>query len=97
MKREQVGRDSRGRFVAGNGFGRGNSSAKRAWQFRNALLEEITNEDIRRIVRRLIDSAVGGDVQAAKTIFERVMGPCVSFDLLEKIEELEEVLQKLGG
>ncbi len=40
----------------------------------------------------LVDKALEGDVAAAKLLFERLFGPPVASDVLERIAELEAVL-----
>ena len=58
------GRDSRGRFTVGNAGGPGNPYGRKTAQIRSALMRAVKIQDIREIVRALIDRAKGGDVVA---------------------------------
>ena|SRR3990172_2127122 len=68
------GRDAGGRFVKGNPGGKGNPRAKQVADLRRTLLSAVTDDDLRRIVRMLIDKAVGGDVAAAREVLDRMLG-----------------------
>jgi hypothetical protein len=83
------GRGGNGRFLPGNRIGKGNPLAGRVAKFRAAALETVTFADMRRIVRKLVDLAIGGDVAAAREVLSRCLGPAESVDLLERIENLE--------
>ena len=48
--------------------------------------------DLRDVVKRLVDAAKGGDVSAAKLLFDRLLGPPLSLDFEERIKALEERL-----
>ena len=87
-------RDTRGRFVKGNPGGPGNPLAKKANQLRVALSRAVTVADVRAIAKRMIEAALGGDVQAAKLILDRAIGPSVEWDLIERLETLEASLKK---
>jgi hypothetical protein len=88
------GRDARGRFVKGNAGGPGNPLAARVSKLRSALLNAVTEDDVKEIVRKLVSLAKDGDTVAARILFERVLGRPVESDLIARIEELEE---QLGG
>ncbi len=83
------GRDDRGRFVAGCAGGPGNPHSRRVNQLRSALLDAVDEADIREIAAALVADARGGDVQAAREILRRVLGPPVAVDILERLEALE--------
>ena len=68
------GRTSRGRFAKGNPGGPGNPHAKQTTVLRSALLEAITEEDIREIAQSLVRKAKAGDTHAIKELFNRVIG-----------------------
>jgi len=68
------GRDSRGRFTRGNPGGPGNPHAARVGRLRNVLLSTVTAEDMQRVALSLLAQAEGGDVAAAKLIFNYVLG-----------------------
>ena len=67
-------RDDRGRFLPGNPGGPGNPHAKRAGEFKAAILEALTPQDVTRIVHKLVELACAGDVPAAKELLNRVLG-----------------------
>ncbi len=59
------GRDSHGRFAKGWKGGTGNPHARRVGQIRSVLLDAVTDNDIKAIVKALVDQAKEGDVRAA--------------------------------
>jgi hypothetical protein len=92
------GRGSAGRFAAGNRFGRGNPTNRRAQQIRGDLLREATREDRKAIARALIDKARSGDVVAIREFYDRTAGKPAPQELLERIEQLEQVVgAKMNG
>ncbi|HYT95320.1 MAG TPA: hypothetical protein VEL76_41765 [Gemmataceae bacterium] len=68
------GRDAGGRFAAGNKAGRGNPFYRRLCQMRQAVLEEIGEEGLRRLARALYERALRGDVAAARTLLAYLVG-----------------------
>jgi len=103
LRREGVGttprsiRDGRGRFVPGHaGLSPGNPHAAQVSRLRAALLEAVTPEDLRAIVRVLIRMARKGSLPAIKELFERVLGKPVELDILARIEEMENRLEGRG-
>ena len=68
------GRDARGRFAPGNRASRGNPHAKRVHRFKSLLLKAVTDADLRRIARMLVERATNGDVRAAVALFDRLFG-----------------------
>jgi hypothetical protein len=91
---EDNGRDEHGRFTPGNSLAKGNPHAVRVAKLRSALLNTVTEDDMREIVRKLVSLAKDGDTIAARILFDRVLGRPIESDLLARIEELEE---QLGG
>ena len=71
------GRGKGGLFAKGNTYSKGHGRPRNQLlaKLRRAAEEEITVEDIRKVVRTLINSAVAGDTKAAKEILERFTGP----------------------
>lgn len=67
-------RDKRGRFAAGNRFGRGNQVLRRAGELRAAVDAAVSVDDLRQVLGKLRDLAVGGDVQAAQTLLVHCIG-----------------------
>lgn len=86
------GRDLAGRFLPGNRGGPGNPLAKRVAALRGAMLDAVSEEDIRAIVGKLVELAKAGNVPAAKEVLDRCVGRTLEADLLERLEQLEEVL-----
>src|SRR5262245_45165203 len=67
-------RDAKGRFAVGNKAGRGNPLNRHAHRLRYALLAAVKREDIREVVRALVEKAKGGDVAAIKELLDRCLG-----------------------
>ena len=78
---DNTGRDSHGRFVAGNGGGPGNPFARRVAQLRSVLLECVSDEDLRVIAGELVVQAKMGHLAAVKLLFQYVLGkPAATVD-----------------
>ena len=80
------GRESDGRFAKGNQFGPGNPFARKCAAFRAALMEAVTEQDIKDIAAKLRDDAKAGDKAAVKLLFQYVIGkpqPAVDPDALD--------------
>jgi hypothetical protein len=78
---EDNGRDARGRFAAGNKFGPGNPFARKVAALRTALIETVTEEDMRFIAEQLVVTARLGDMAAIKLLFQYVLGkPAAAVD-----------------
>ena len=71
---ETNGRDPKGKFATGNRISQGNPIARRTHAIRRELTKAVKPNDVREIVAALIMQAKGGDVAAAKEIFDRVLG-----------------------
>ena len=93
---ESNGRDSSGKFTAGNSAGKGNPYAKRVGQLRTALLDAITEDDMRDVISAMVKKAKGGDVAAARILFDRCLGPSEASDVLARLEDLEAQLKGVG-
>jgi hypothetical protein len=77
----QPGRDARGRFAKGNVGGPGNPFARKAAALRTALIETVTEEDMRFIAEQLVVIARLGDLAAIKLLFQYVLGkPAAAVD-----------------
>jgi hypothetical protein len=83
------GRGRDGKFLPGNKAAKGNPLARKAQELRVALFASVSPSDLQAIVGKLIGLAKAGDVQAAKVVLDRVLGPPVELDLLERLEKLE--------
>jgi hypothetical protein len=84
-------RGPNGRFLPGNRLAKGNPAARRAQSLRFALLRAVKPSDLTQIVEKLIQLAIGGDVQAAKLVLDRVLGPLVPIDIEERLTRLEQI------
>lgn len=82
-------RNARGQFVQGNKCGRGNPFSRHVNRLRAALLEEVPEDRLRAIVEALMQKAETGDLGAIKILLDRVFGPPVPADILERLEALE--------
>jgi len=91
---ESSGRSQKGTFAPGNKFSKGNPQAAKVQKLRSGLLRAVTVEDLRDVVTRLVDAAKGGDVSAAKLLFDRVLGPPQALDIEERLKTLEERLSR---
>ena len=87
-------RDANGRFAKGNPGGPGNPLGKRIAQLRTAIIEAVSEEDIRRIIQSLVRKAIEGDTHAAAILFERTVGKPVELDVIERLEALEAQLSE---
>ena len=90
-------RAANGRFLPGCKPGPGNPLSKKANQLRVAVSKAVTAADVREIAKKMIDLAKGGDIQAAKLVFDRALGPIVDVDLLERLENLESIVLSSEG
>lgn len=68
------GRDpDTGRFEHGNTFGKGRPLG-RANVMRDAMRSAISDDDIRQVMRALVDAAKSGDIAAAREVLNRAVG-----------------------
>src|SRR5437879_1216969 len=80
------GRQRDGRFAHGHRGGPGNPSASNVAAYRSALMEAVTEQDIKDIAVKLRDDAKAGDKAAVKLLFQYVIGkpqPAVDPDTLD--------------
>ena len=91
-KEHEGGRNPDGTFAAGNPGGPGNPHAARVAQLRKALFDTVTEQDMQDVIRALVDAAKGGDIQAARILFDRILGKPLEADILERIEQLEQTI-----
>lgn len=83
------GRGSNGRFGKGNAGGPGNPHAVQVSRLRAALLKSVTPEDIGDVVQALLAQAKAGDVASIKELLQRLLGPPVELDFIERLDALE--------
>lgn len=91
------GRAPNGRFAAGNAGGPGNPQAKRVAALRKALLKSVKPADVEAIIAKLVEAAKAGDTVAAREILDRTIGKPVQTDLLQRVEQLEQLLTQRGN
>ena len=78
-----------GTFAAANQYGRGNPFVRKVAACRAALMEAVTEQDIKDIAIKLRDDAKAGDKAATKLLFQYVIGkpqPAVDPDTLDAQE-----------
>ena len=68
------GRGTGGRFAPGNRHGRGNPHLSRLADAQAAVRDAIAPDELRQVLRKLLAMALGGDVQAARVLLDRVCG-----------------------
>jgi hypothetical protein len=69
-----AGRDANGRFAKGNKGGPGNPFARKVAELRRALVNFVTEDDMKHIAFVLKEKAMGGDLAAIKLLFQYVLG-----------------------
>jgi hypothetical protein len=68
------GRDACGRFMAGNPGGPGNPWARKTATLRKTLLEAVGEDDIRAVVKVLLEAARQGEPWAVRELLDRAVG-----------------------
>jgi hypothetical protein len=63
-----------GKFLPGWKGGPGNPNAAKATAYRLAAMQAVTPEELQKLLRVLFRKALGGDIQAARIVLERVCG-----------------------
>ena len=69
--------------------------AKRVARLRLALFRAVSPADLQDVVVALLAQAKAGDVAAAKELLQRLLGPPVELDLVERLGELERSIAEL--
>lgn len=72
--RPKNGHDAKGRFTRGNKEARGNPFARRLGKLRALVLDAVLDEDVRAVIRKLVDLAKAGNPAAAKLLLAYVIG-----------------------
>ena len=88
------GRDQQGKFVPGNSISKGNPHARRVAALRSALLEAVSEDDMRAVIAKVVEQSKEGDMMAAKVLFERVLGRPTEADFVERLERIEAFLSE---
>lgn len=71
---DQDRRDRQGRFAKGNPGGPGNPHAARVGAWRRALVDAVTDDDLRAVVGALVARAREGEKWAVKELLDRTLG-----------------------
>ncbi len=87
------GRQSNGRFAPGNKGGPGNPHAKSVGRLRSAMLESVSETDVRAVMGKLTEAAKRGEPWAVKELLNRLFGPPIPFDQLERLDEIEHMVK----
>ncbi len=99
VKKNDPDRHPDGRFKGGNKLAanRADSLEVRLMrEFRRRTLKSISEEDITQIMTALLNQAVNkSDVPAAKELLNRLVGPPVSIDVLDRVSRLEEEVEEM--
>jgi uncharacterized membrane-anchored protein len=70
--------------------------AAKVAQLRAALLDAIKPEDMRLVAQALVEQAKAGDIASVRELLSRALGRPLEADILERIEKLEQLLEKAG-
>lgn len=89
MEPSTNGRNGNGQFTKGNPGGPGNPFSAKVNGHRAAMLEAISEDDVQRVVRKLVELAADGDVAAAKVLLDRLFGK----EIVARVETTQEPLQ----
>lgn len=87
------GRGAGGRFAKGNAGGPGNPHAKRVSRLRTALYRSVSPKDLREVVAALLAQAKAGDVASIKELLQRLLGPPIELDVVERLDALEQTIR----
>lgn len=75
-----IGHDTNGRFATGNTLGRGNPHAAQTAKLRSAILESVSEDDVKAVVGKLVSLAREGNLVAIKLLLDRVLGKIVAIE-----------------
>ena len=67
-------RDNQGRFLPGNTYAKGNPFHKQVAQLRSVLYDAVSEEDMRRVICKLVSMAIDGNTAAIKLLLDRTLG-----------------------
>lgn len=75
-------------FSKGGKGGPGNPCSKQVNRFRIAIINAVTADDVRDIIKELVRQAKGGYLPAIKELLNRLIGKAPAFDTLHVIEQV---------
>ena len=93
-------RGARGRFAPGNGGGPGNPFAAEVGKHRARLFKAARAKDVQTAlatIREIMTDAKGKEsdrLTAARMMLDRLIGPAIELDILERLEALEAAILK---
>ena len=61
-------------------------------KFQAAVLASVTLDDLRKIMIALVREAQGGNISAAREVFDRCIGKVAENDLAARLQDLEELV-----
>ena len=90
-------RNGKGQFVKGNTAAKGipKEHARKVMEIRTAILQAVEPEEVLEIMHTLVEEAKGGNIAAAREVFDRTIGKPVEGDLLDRMADIEEHLDKI--
>lgn len=95
-----AGRDVKGRFGPGNRGGPGSPVARHSRQLRerlnDALFKICSPDRLASAIDSCLKLAEAGDVAALRLLLDRIAGPPVAVDVLERIESLEDSANEMN-
>ena len=86
------GRNANGQFAKGWKGGPGSPHAAKVAEWRQALVDAVTPEDLTAVVQKLVERAKAGESWAVRELMDRTVGKPVEPDLIARIEALEQHL-----
>lgn len=63
-----------GRFAVGNKMGRGNPHIDKVGKLRAAMFSAVSEKDMKKVFRKLVELAESGDIKAIDLLLNRVLG-----------------------
>lgn len=85
-----------GRFMPGNRCGGSIPHGSRLSEYRSALVDAVSADDLREIVVTLVQLAKSGDIDAAKVVLDRCLGKSIQ-PILAEIETHDSGETATGG
>lgn len=67
-------KDKHGKFIKGNPGGPGNPFGSRQQEYRELFLTTVSPAKFKKIIKKVAEKALKGDLSAAKILFERICG-----------------------
>lgn len=65
---------------------------RRTRRYREIIASSLTEREFKVLVRRLYSMGIEGDVRAVKELLDRMLGPSISIDIVQRIHEMEQML-----